>query len=119
MPNGTQYENEFERRLWDDGWATFRVAGSDTVDHASCDIIAVKGDRVVAIEVKSLNKKTFPYNVSKDSDQLDIIRRRGDIETYFAVRRKGVTRAKWVIYPGTSTMLVDDENVWHFPYKVF
>lgn len=116
--NNTQYENEFEQRLWNNGWATFRVAGSGSVSHPSCDIIAVKDNRTLAFEVKALKQASFPYNVAQDTKQLDTIRQRGGIDVYFAVRRKGKSRGEWALYDGTVTTLFDNEEMWQFPYEV-
>jgi len=73
VKDGSRIERELERRLWNEGWATFRVAGSGTVGHASADLVAVKDGKTLIMEVKSLKPESLPYNVRGDSEQLDTI----------------------------------------------
>lgn len=70
VTDGTKYERELEARLWHEGWASFRVAGSGTVRHASADIVAVRNNRVIMFEVKSCWERNMPLDVSEDSEQL-------------------------------------------------
>lgn len=100
MKNRKKYENELEQRLWNEGWATFRVAGSGSVEHESADLTAVKNGRTLIIEVKTTNRNLENEDCVKyNYNQLGEIRdRTGDyeyIETIYALRNIGGSGTKW------------------------
>jgi len=53
---GTNAERELVNILWDNGWASVRIAGSGSVKHPSPDIIAGKKGLVYVIECKTTYK---------------------------------------------------------------
>ena len=57
---GTAAEREFLHKLWDEGFACCRVAGSGSIPEPSCDLLAGNGIEKMAIEVK-LSKDTTKY----------------------------------------------------------
>lgn len=85
-PSGDNYEREIERRLWINGFATFRVAGSGTVAHASADIIAIKNGDVLVLDVKSICD--YPVDVSDTTVQLKVIRDRSNVLPKYALKFK-------------------------------
>lgn len=50
---GARAEYELADYLWNDGWWVVRQAASGGVGHEACDVIALKGDRVLVFEVKT------------------------------------------------------------------
>jgi len=50
---GTKAEYELGKYLWDEGWWVVRQAASGGVGHEACDLIALKGERVLVLEVKT------------------------------------------------------------------
>lgn len=55
---GSRNERELFHFLWDNGWAVLRVAGSGSTSMPAPDLLAGNKDRFLAIECKSLKKKT-------------------------------------------------------------
>jgi Holliday junction resolvase len=101
-PRGDNYERELEQRLWNEDWATFRVAGSGAAQHESADLVAIKNGYIYIFEVKSVEPSSTPVDVRDDRQQLGEIKERmspesmmqgdysGDfvMEAYFAIRFK-------------------------------
>lgn len=127
--DGAKYERELESRLWNEGWASFRVAGSGTVRHESADIIAVRNNRVLLFEVKSCWEKNLPLDVAEDSRQLRELEARargledniptpdGNVKfvAAFAVRLKD--DSKWYACPG-SMKRIDTKREMVMMYKL-
>lgn len=59
---GINAERDLIKKLWQEGWAAIRSAGSGSMHYPSPDILAGKNGRRLAIECKitSANKKYFP-----------------------------------------------------------
>lgn len=85
-PGGTDAERRLEQRMWKQGFATWRVAGSGTVGHASADVVGIRNGRVEIFEVKSIG--SIPVDVSDESEQLEEIYQRTGIEPSFALNFK-------------------------------
>lgn len=121
-PSGDNYEREFERRLWNEGWASFRVAGSGTVDHASADLVAIKNNRTLILEVKSFN--SLPIDLSGDSKQLAEIIHRVGLDGHvrntwvgYALRKKGKGAIDWYMASHGTTRITDTNRL-KKPYEV-
>jgi Holliday junction resolvase len=50
---GARAEYELANYLFEDGWWVVRQAASGGVGHEACDVIALKGERVLVFEVKT------------------------------------------------------------------
>jgi holliday junction resolvase Hjr len=50
---GSAAERELLDTLWENGFAVIRAAGSGSTSHDACDLIAGKGGKALAIEVKA------------------------------------------------------------------
>lgn len=75
-PDGSSYERELESRLWNEGFASFRVAGSGTIGHSSADVVAFKNGHLFVFEVKSFKGDSLPLMLKENKSQmLDIIPR--------------------------------------------
>jgi len=90
MANNVQdYERDFERMLWDEGWASFRVSGSGSAGRDSIDLVAFKDDRALIAELKPVRENLLPYDVSYNSVRLGRIEERIsediDVDIGFAV----------------------------------
>jgi len=115
--DGSKYERELERRLWNEGWASFRVAGSGTVNHPSADVVALKKNRALVFEVKSCVEKNLPLGVRDDREQLMELEARAegaggheesfgegvDVMAVFAIRVKNDDA--WYVYPGWANSI--------------
>lgn len=100
MKNRKRYENELEKRLWDEEWASFRVAGSGCVDHESADIVACKNGRTLIIEVKTTNKNidNIGSEIYNDKQLREICGRSGPssrINIIYALRDIGGGGINW------------------------
>jgi len=67
---GAGAEYRLANMLWEDGWWVVRQAASGGVGHEACDLIALKGERVLVFEVKT---GELPIQID---DQLDEARNR-------------------------------------------
>lgn len=108
---GANAERRLEKRLWKEGWATFRVAGSGTVNHASADLVAIKRGDILVFEVKTA--EDYPVQIH-EYDQLEKLEERiGEGLVYVALYVSGGTVR---IYEPTERITADDE--WEYGYKV-
>lgn len=123
VPKGTNYENELERRLWKEGWASFRVAGSGTVSHESADVVAQKDGKLIMFEVKSFWPRSMPLDLQGDSEQLRALLERACVarpgdrwyevddstNAYFALYNKG--ESAWRYAPWDEPIVSDWESL--------
>lgn len=70
---GSNGEYKVAQYLWDDGWVVARQASSGGVGHEAADIIAIKGSRVLALEVKTSSKDDYRFDLD---DQLETLHKR-------------------------------------------
>lgn len=98
VKDGSHAERELEERLWNEGFSSFRVAGSGTVPHESADIVAIKNGHSFIFEVKSLKPDSFPYRLKEDMEQLNELRHRaqpGAVHAGFAIDIVGQDIWRW------------------------
>jgi len=84
---GATYERELKKDLLKEGWLVFRSAGSFV-----CDLIALKPDDHMLIEVKSTSKKKFNISYSKrDKEQFNMLNNlaKEGFNVYYWIRWKG------------------------------
>ena len=62
---GTRAERELFHMFWDSKWGSVRSAGSGSTTLPSPDLIAGNGERVIAIECKSLKKERKYFDVEE------------------------------------------------------
>lgn len=82
---GTRVERYLLDKLWDQGIAAVRVAGSGSTGHPSTDLIAGYRGKIAVIEVKSTSKEV----VYIPSEEVTSMKRLADIlggECWFAVK---------------------------------
>jgi Holliday junction resolvase len=82
---GSRAERELFHRLWDEGFAVVRAAGSGSTSKPAPDLLASNGKRTFAIECKSLkgNKKYFS---AEELEQLHIFSQTFGAEAWLAIR---------------------------------
>jgi len=87
--SGANYERELRNILREQGWIVFRSAGSFI-----CDLIALKPNTHMLVEVKSL--KGDVYRTSKDKEQFDLLNgyAKQGFNVYYYIRWKG-RKNKW------------------------
>jgi len=94
--SGASYEREIRTILRDEGWIVFRSAGSFDVD-----VIALRPDDHMLIEVKSTKAKVFRVGSSKrDREQFDVLNgyAQQGFNAFYYIRWKGVRENKWTRY---------------------
>jgi len=92
---GTNYERELKQLLRKEGWIVIRSAGS-----FAYDIVALKPDKHIIIEVKSTKKDKFNISYSKrDREQFDVLNElaKQGFNTMYYIRWKG-RKPKWSKY---------------------
>jgi len=82
---GSRAERELFHFLWDKGWAVLRVAGSGSTSMPAPDLLAGNKNRFLAIECKSLKKKT-QYLERQQMDELRQFSENFGAEPWVAVR---------------------------------
>jgi len=91
---GADYERELKSILTKQGWLVFRSAGS-----FNCDLVALKPDEHMLIEVKSTKDNRYPLNLNKYTKEqflmLNNLAKEG-FNVYYYMRWKGVN--KWTIH---------------------
>lgn len=114
-PRGDNYERELEARLWKEGFASFRVAGSGTVSHASADLVAIKDGDAVILDSKSIGN--LPVDLSDSSGQLKELYQRSGIMCYYALKFKSEMGGAWRYAPFTETH-ISDPDAYNPMYKL-
>ena len=66
---GSRTERELFHKLWAEGWATIRAAGSGSTTRPCPDLLASNGTRTLAIECKAL-KDSKKYFESREIEEL-------------------------------------------------
>jgi len=107
---GASAERRLERRLWKNGWASFRVAGSGTVGHASADLVAIKDGAIVVFEVKT--SKDYPVRIDEYEQLLELEERVGNGLVLVALYVSG---GNVRIYEPKEMIFADDD--WEYGYK--
>ncbi len=82
---GIRAERELSHLFWANEWATCRAAGSGSTPHPNPDLLASNGNRVLAIECKSI-KKDKKYLTTKDVDELTIFSKKFGAEPWIGIR---------------------------------
>ena len=83
---GTRYERELSHMFWETGsWAAVRSAGSGSTTYPNPDLIIGNGERVVAIECKSIKNGTKYLN-NEDVEQIRIFSEKFGAEAWFGIR---------------------------------
>ena len=65
---GSNAERELIHKFWANGFAAIRSAGSGSMKYPSPDILAARGDRVIAIECKITQN---PYKYFEKQEIID------------------------------------------------
>ena len=86
---GTNYERAVKRQLLEQGWLVIRSAGS-----FMCDLVALKPDEHMLIEVKSTKAKV--YRTASDKEQYDFFNALAEqgFTFYYCVCWKGQRKNK-------------------------
>lgn len=82
---GTAAEREVVHRLWAEGWAAIRVAGSGSVKYPAPDILAGNNLRKIAIECKA-TKSNKQYLTKKEVGELKTFSVKFGAEPWIGVR---------------------------------
>jgi len=56
---GARFERSLVHKFQENGWISFRAAGSGTIKYIIPDIIAIKEDKVLMVECKSTKKRSI------------------------------------------------------------
>lgn len=96
---GIGAERDLFHEFWNRGWAAIRSAASGATKYPSPDILAGRGHRRLAVEVK-ITKYTRQYLPSVDLDQLLEFARIFGAEPWLAVK-----------FPRTQWLLVSPEDL--------
>ncbi len=92
---GSRAERELFHFLWNSGWAVLRVAGSGSTSMPAPDLLAGNRSRFLAIECKSLKKKT-QYLERQQMDELRIFAEHFGAEPWVGVR---FDKIGWYFFP--------------------
>jgi len=88
------YERDLQKKLWDYGFACFRIAGSGSSPLPATDLLAFKNKKVYAIEVKT-TRNGIIYLDREQLRELEVIKEAG-IEVYIAVKFIG-SKKGWML----------------------
>lgn len=86
---GTNYERTVKKQLLEQGWIVFRSAGSFL-----CDLVALKPDEHMLVEVKSTKSKK--YRTASDKVQFDYLNALAEqgFTVYYCICWKGQRKNK-------------------------
>jgi len=82
---GTRFERQLIHRLWDDGFAAIRSAGSGVMSYPMPDIVAGNGKKFLAFEVK-MRAKLPLYLTGQEIKELVMFSNLFGAEPYVAVK---------------------------------
>ena len=82
---GTAAERELLHLFWEYGWACSRIAGSGNTHHPSPDLLAGNGQKVLALECKTL-KNNIKYFDEEEISQLLIFSQIFGAEPWIAIK---------------------------------
>ena len=89
---GTRFERQLIHRLWDNGFAAVRSAGSGAMIYPSPDIVAGNGKKFLAFEVKMRNKLPL-YLTEQEVKDLVMFSNLFGAEPYIALK---LPKEDWV-----------------------
>ncbi|AEA47236.1 Holliday junction resolvase Hjc [Archaeoglobus veneficus] len=89
---GTRFERELIHRLWENGFAAVRSAGSGAMSYPMPDIVAGNGKKFLAFEVK-MRAKLPLYLTEQEVKELVMFSNLFGAESYIAVK---IPRSDWV-----------------------
>ncbi len=88
--NNKRYENEFVRKMINEGHHCERVAGSGSGQNAVCDCVLFKEGKVYLVEVKATKEKKFYFRAGI-KEQLGImtnIAKKSNVGALLAIKYK-------------------------------
>lgn len=91
---GIKFERELIHRLWENGFAAMRSAGSGAARYPMPDIVAGNGKRFIAIEVKKREKLPV-YLTEREVKELIMFANLFGAEPFIAVK---VTNQNWKFF---------------------
>ncbi len=92
---GSRFERDLIEKLWKEGFAAVRVAGSGTASNPTPDVVAGNGKRYIAIEVKM--RRSLPLYLSQEEvEELKSFANTFGAEAYIALK---LPRREWRFFP--------------------
>jgi len=81
---GARFERLLVHKFQENGWISFRAAGSGTIKYIIPDVIAIKGNKVLMVECKSTKKESI--SLKEPILNLKEILHISEFEIYLAVK---------------------------------